>query len=83
MGATEQSYGQTTGRSARFYVGLSPDVRERLESHNAGQCPHTSRSRPWQLHVVVEFPDESRAIRFERNMKSGSGRAFANRHFEK
>jgi len=31
---------------------------------------------------VIEFPDEARAIRFERYLKSGSGRAFANRHFE-
>ena len=68
---------------AGFYVGLSSDVRERLEDHNAGRCPHTSRSRPWQLHVIVEFPDEARALRFERYLKSGSGRAFAKRHFER
>jgi hypothetical protein len=36
----------------------------------------------WQRHVIVEFPDEQRAVRFERYLKSGSGRAFAKRHFE-
>ena len=66
----------------RFYVGLTADVRERLEDHNAGRCPHTAKYRPWQRHVVFEFPDERRAIRFERYLKSGSGRAFARRHFE-
>ena len=33
-------------------------------------------------YVVIEFPDEARAVRFERYLKSGSGRAFAKRHFE-
>ena len=66
----------------RFYIGLTSDVREQLDDHNAGRCSNTSRHRPWQLHVVVVFPDEGRAIRFERYLKSGSGREFAKRHFD-
>ena len=31
--------------------------------------------------VVLEFPDEHAANYFERYLKSGSGRAFAKRHF--
>jgi predicted GIY-YIG superfamily endonuclease len=69
-------------RNPRFYVGLSSDVGTRLADHNMGRCPHTASRRPWQLHVVIEFSDEDRAIRFERYLKSGSGRAFAKRHFE-
>jgi predicted GIY-YIG superfamily endonuclease len=69
-------------QSPKFYVGLSSDVDARLTDHNTGRCPDTASRRPWQLHVVVEFPDETRAIRFERYLKSGSGRAFARRHFE-
>jgi predicted GIY-YIG superfamily endonuclease len=65
-----------------FYVGLSSDVGARVADHNAGRCPHTASRKPWQLHVVIEFSDEDRAIRFERYLKSGSGRAFAKRHFE-
>ena len=67
---------------SHFYVGLTTDVAARVADHNAGRCPHTARHRPWQLHVVIEFSDEQRAIRFERYLKSGSGRAFAKRHFE-
>ena len=66
----------------RFYVGLTSDVREQLDDHNSGRYPTTARHRPWQLHVVVVFPDEARAIRFERYLKSGSGREFAKRHFD-
>jgi len=66
----------------RFYVGLSSDVEARLADHNMGRCPYTASHRPWQLHVGIEFTDETRALRFERYLKSGSGRAFAKRHFE-
>lgn len=65
----------------RFSVGLTSDVCARVADHNAGRCPHTARHRPWRLHVVIEFPDEQLALRFERYLKSGSGRAFAKRHF--
>ena len=69
-------------RITQFYVGLTSDVNARLADHNAGHCPDTASRRPWQLHVVIEFSDEQRAIRFEHYLKSGSGRAFAKRHFE-
>jgi putative endonuclease len=64
-----------------FYVGRTSNVRARLADHNAGRCPHTARYRPWQLHVTIELPDEQRAVNFKRYLKSGSGRAFAKRHF--
>ena len=64
----------------RPYVGLTSDVGRRLAAHNAGRSPHTAKCRPWQLAVSVEFPDEARAVRFERYLKSGSGRAFTKRH---
>lgn len=70
-------------QSPKFYVGLTSDVGESLADHHAGRCPHTASRRPWQLHVVLEFSDEQRAIRFERYLKSGSGRSFAKRHFER
>jgi len=68
--------------TARYYVGLTSNVAEGLASHNAGQCQHTAASRPWRLHVAIEFEDQERAVRFEKYLKSGSGRAFAKRHFE-
>ena len=72
---------KNTDATPHFYVGLTSDVNTRLIDHNAGRCPHTASRRPWLHHVVIEFPDATRAIRFERYLKSGSGRAFAKRHF--
>jgi putative endonuclease len=64
-----------------FYVGITSTIQDRLADHNAGRCPHTVRHRPWSLHVTIEFATEATALRFERYLKSGSGRAFAKRHF--
>ena len=61
------------------YVGITSDVAARLEWHNHGPCGHTIRHRPWSLVVVMEFPTEQEAVRFERYLKSGSGRAFSKR----
>jgi putative endonuclease len=65
----------------QFYVGLTSDTNARLRDHNTGRCSHTASRRPWQLHVVIEFCDEQRAIRFERYLKSGSGGAFREASF--
>jgi len=36
---------------------------------------------PWKLIVEVGFGDKAEAFAFEKYLKSGSGRAFAKRHF--
>ena len=72
---------KSAAREGHFYIALTSDVPARLADHNAGRCPNTARYRPWQRHVTIELPDEQRAIDFERYLKSGSGRAFAKRHF--
>jgi putative endonuclease len=66
---------------SRHYVGRTSDVEERLDWHNAGPCGHTRHHRPWSIVVSLAFPNESAAARFEKYLKSGSGRAFAKRHF--
>jgi predicted GIY-YIG superfamily endonuclease len=67
--------------SSQRYVGHTADLRDRLAEHNTGKCPHTSKFRPWKLKVYVAFDSLEKAQRFEKYLKSGSGRAFANRHF--
>jgi putative endonuclease len=65
----------------RHYVGLTSDVERRLHSHNTGPSGVTLRHRPWSIVVSVQFADAPSAGRFERYLKTGSGRAFAKRHF--
>jgi putative endonuclease len=64
----------------RYYTGVTSQVASRLRAHNAGLCAATAGARPWHVDVVVAFPDERRALAFERYLKSGSGVAFAKRH---
>jgi putative endonuclease len=66
----------------RHYVGITSDPDRRLDWHNHSPCGHTTAHRPWTLVVVLEFPTEQQAVRFEKYLKSGSGRAFATRHFK-
>ena len=64
----------------RYYTGITSDVARRCVEHNSGNCIHTAKYRPWSVDVVIESPDERRAVAFERYLKSGSGVAFAQRH---
>jgi predicted GIY-YIG superfamily endonuclease len=61
----------------RHYTGITDDIRKRLEKHNSGEVPHTSKYKPWQIKTCVAFNDEKQAFAFERYLKSASGRAFA------
>lgn len=65
----------------RYYSGLTSNVDDRIAAHNAGRSPHTASGRPWKLVASTEFASQERAVEFERYLKSGSGRAFAKRHF--
>ena len=65
----------------RHYVGVTSNVARRLHWHNTGPSGVTRNHRPWSLVVSLEFTDARTAGRFERYLKTGSGRAFAKRHF--
>ncbi len=62
------------------YVGLTSDIKARLQKHNEGGVPHTSKYRPWKIETYIAFSTREQATVFERYLKSGSGRAFASRH---
>ena len=63
------------------YIGHTADLRQRLAKHNKGDVPHTSKIKPWKIEVYIAFETEEKAIAFESYLKSGSGHAFAQRHF--
>ena len=65
----------------RYYTGLTSNLAGRLDAHNGGRVSHTANGKPWTVDVAVAFADERRAVAFEKYLKSGSGGAFAKRHF--
>ena len=68
---------QSTAVPDRHYVGVTGDLRARLQRHNAGEVSHTSKYAPWKIKTYLAFEDEQQAFAFERYIKSASGRAFA------
>lgn len=61
----------------RHYVGVTADLKARLERHNAGAVSHTSKHVPWQIKTYLAFNDQAQAFAFEKYLKTASGRAFA------
>lgn len=72
---------QSLRDSNQRYIGLTSNLKQRVHQHNAGGSPHTAKHGPWKLVAALRFEDDVRAADFEEYLKSGSGRAFANRHF--
>jgi len=62
----------------QHYV-FTTDLKQRVKSHNEGASVHTRKYKPWKLVSYFAFDDERRAREFEYYLKSGSGRAFANK----
>jgi putative endonuclease len=62
--------------------GHALDLKVRLAEHNQGKCPHTSKYKPWRIKFYAAFETLELAQAFERYLKSGSGHAFAKRHFD-
>jgi putative endonuclease len=67
---------QSQLNAQRFYTGLTDDLPLRLKRHNSGQVLHTAKWKPWRVKTYIAFSDRSRAVQFERYLKSSSGRAF-------
>lgn len=65
----------------RHSTGITSDLKARVAKHNRREVSHTSKFAPWILETAVAFSSPDKASAFERYLKSGSGRAFAHRHF--
>ena len=66
---------------SKHYTGITHGLAARLAQHNAGECRHTAKFRPWHIQTAVSFRSENKAAAFEQYLKSGSGSEFARRHF--
>jgi putative endonuclease len=71
---------ESESNPGQIYTGYTTNLKQRLADHNSGKVPHTSKFLPWKIRSTTAFKDKTRAIAFERYLKSGSGRAFLRRH---
>ena len=67
--------------SNQTYTGYTTDLEKRFKDHNSGKAIHSNKFRPWKLIAYSGFETENKAREFERYLKTGSGIAFARKHF--
>jgi putative endonuclease len=60
----------------RTYVGQTNNLDERIQRHNKGLVNSTSRFRPWCIIYTEKYETRSEAMKREKWLKSGKGRAF-------
>ncbi|MCL4403809.1 GIY-YIG nuclease family protein [Patescibacteria group bacterium] len=65
-----------------YYIGCTDDIEDRLERHQKGQVPATADRLPVTLGFYFATEDKYKAFEFEKYLKSGSGRAFLNKHLK-
>ena len=73
---------QSESNPSHFYTGRTADLRERLDRHNSGKVPHTTKWKPWRSKPTSHFrtlrvplisnitSNPRRAERFSKNTSS-------------
>ena len=64
-----------------YYKGCTNNMEERFKRHQNGYVDSTKKLLPVKLISFTMFTDQQKAYAFEKYLKSGSGRAFINKHF--
>lgn len=67
--------------SDKTYIGFTSNLKQRLLEHNAGKSVYTKEFKPWILVGFLGFGQESKALKFERHLKTNAGRVFLRRYF--
>ncbi|MGL2966534.1 GIY-YIG nuclease family protein [Flavobacterium sp. XGLA_31] len=66
-----------SGEHNKVYIGCTSNLIERFKSHNyLSKKGYTIKFRPWTVIYVEFFTTKSEALKRERNLKAGKGRAF-------
>jgi len=70
---------KSNSHPSQRYIGITSDLKARLKAYNEGRPPYTSSYKPWCCITYLAFLEESKAVEFQKYLKSGSGHAFANK----
>jgi len=65
----------------RYYIGYTPDLKNRLKSHSSGKVKSTKSNLNYHLEWYCAFQTKSQALSFEKYLKTGSGIAFMKKRF--
>lgn len=67
--------------TGRYYIGSSPDLKNRFKKHKSDKVPSTKSNLNYELEWDCGFKTKTQAVAFEQYLKSGSGRAFMKKRF--
>ena len=56
--------------SDSYYIGVTNDLDERLQRHNAGYVKSTKSKRPWIRIYFKEYDSKTEAMNRERKLKN-------------
>ncbi len=66
----------------KLYIGFTSDLEARLKSHNElGKKGFTVRYRPWKLIHTEHFENKVDAMKREKQLKGGQGRAWIRKKY--
>lgn len=60
----------------KIYIGQTQNLEKRMISHNELGNGYTKRYRPWKVIHLEPFKTRPEALRREKELKSGQGRAW-------
>ncbi len=60
----------------KHYTGFTSNLEQRLLSHNELGKDWTAKYRPWKIIFTKNFDNKTDALKFEKWLKSGFGRAY-------
>jgi putative endonuclease len=61
--------------TGRRYTGSCADLDDRIRRHNGGESKSTRHGIPWRLVHCEQYATRAEAMRRERFLKTGRGRA--------
>ncbi|KKS79142.1 MAG: excinuclease ABC C subunit domain-containing protein [Candidatus Beckwithbacteria bacterium GW2011_GWA2_43_10] len=64
----------------KYYIGRSDNLKRRLHEHIMGKEKTTRKFLPVTLITYLAFDSKTKAVKFEKYLKTGSGFAFRNKH---
>ncbi len=63
-------------KNGKYYVGITKDIKSRLNQHNRGAGKSTKSSKPWSLLYIEEYNSLSDASKRERYIKNQKSRLY-------
>ena len=67
----------------RYYIGYTPDLKNRLKTHLEGKVKSTKSNLHYELEWYCAFKAAKQAVAFAKYLKTASGIAFMKKRFFK